>query len=90
MINSKIIIIYLNFNYNRIIINNFDNKIEDCKNIKDFINTKVSESENPIKIDLKCSIINVIAYIYLNIQYYFLIQTYLFKTLNFHKNKEII
>ena len=73
---------YLTFNYNKIITNNSD--IKDFTNIK-----KVSEIENPIKNDLKCSIINVIAYIYLKIPCPFLIQTHLFKTLNFEKNQEI-
>jgi hypothetical protein len=73
---------YLTFNYNKIITNNSD--IKDFTNIK-----KVSEIENPIKNDLKCSIINVITYIYLKIPCPFLIQTHLFKTLNFDKNQEI-
>ena len=70
---------YLTFNYNKI-INNSDNIIEDSKNIKDFINIKkFLEKENPIKINLKCSIINVITYIYLKIPCPFLIQAHLFK-----------
>ena len=75
---------YLTFNINKIIINNSDNKIEDFNNI-----TKVPEIENPLKNDLKCSIINVITYIYLKIPCPFVIQTHLFKTLNFDKNQEI-
>ena len=69
---------YLTFNYNKIINNS------DSINI-----TKVSVTENPIKNDLKCSIINVITYIYLKIPCPFMIQTHLFKSLHFDKNKEI-
>ena len=64
---------YLTFTYNLIENNPDENIIRPIKNTK---------YENPLMNDLKCSIIQLLTYVYLKVQSPFTLQTHLFKVIN--------
>ena len=78
---------YLTFHYN-IIENKIDiNNIKNEEEAKNNIITK-TKYENPLMNDLKCSIIQILAYLYLKIPYPFVIKTHLFKVINYDNSQE--
>ena len=74
---------YLTFNYNQNIHNPNNNGEVQNNNI-----IKIIKTENPLMNDLKCSIINLLTYLYLKIPYPFTIKTHLFKVVNNKKSQE--
>ena len=74
---------YLTFNYNQNIHNLNHNGEINNNNI-----IKIIKTENPVMNDLKCSIINLLTYLYLKIPYPFTIKTHLFKVVNYSKSQE--
>jgi len=73
----------LTFNYNQNIHNPNHNGEVNINNI-----IKSTKTENPVMNDLKCSLINLITYLYLKIPYPFTIKTHLFKVINYKKSQE--
>ena len=82
---------YLKFTYN-VIDKTYDNNIlneNEEKNNNIITNVPKLKRENPLMNDLKCSVIQVLTYLYLKVPYPFMIKTHLFKIINSSKNTEI-
>ena len=68
---------------------NINNENEEGKINIIITNENKKKNENPMMNDLKCSIIQVLTYLYLKVPYPFMIKTHLFKIINMAKNPEM-